>query len=36
MVKTHLKETQACYKEYVDVKRKEKPKFQVGDEVWLL
>jgi len=36
MVKIHLEEAQAHYKESVDVRKKEQPKFQVGDKVWLL
>jgi len=32
----HLGEAQARYKESIDVKRKEQPKFQIGDKVWLL
>jgi len=32
-VKTHLEEAQACYKEFVDVRRKEQPKFLVVDKV---
>jgi len=36
MVKTHLEEAQAYYKESTNVKTKEQPKFQVGDKVWLL
>jgi len=36
MVKTHIEEVQARYKESVDVRRKEQLKFQVGDKVWLL
>jgi len=32
----HIKEVQVRYKEFVDVKRKESPIFQIGDKVWLL
>jgi len=32
----HIKKAQVHYKEFVDVKRKESPIFQVGDKVWLL
>jgi len=36
MEKAHLEEAQARYKESTSVRRKEQPKFQVGDKVWLL
>lgn len=36
VMKTNLEEAQARYKKSADGKRKEQPKFQVGEKVWLL
>jgi len=36
IMEEHIKETKIHYKEYINVKRKELPTFQVGDKVWLL
>jgi len=35
-MKEHLEEAQLCYKEFVDVRKKEQLNFQVGNKVWLL